>query len=166
MPSGKTHVHMELLLLPGFLIAFHALLDPRWTELLLFASAFLAGSLWLSPDLDLRANAARRRWGPLGFIWLPYAKAFRHRGISHSPLVGPLTRLLYLGLVLGAVVAALGSLGFTLPRTSQLPAGPDRWPWIRALIASGAGLYLPNVLHVLLDRAASARTRRARRAGR
>jgi uncharacterized metal-binding protein len=40
--------------------------------------------------------------------WLPYSMLFKHRGISHWPLVGTLTRLIYLGVVIVAFTLLLG----------------------------------------------------------
>ena len=70
--------------------------------------------------------------------------------MSHSLIFGPLTRLAYLGLVFAVVLLGLGSLGFALPY--EAPA----WLNERTLLILGAGLYLPNVIHVLLDRIVSA----------
>ncbi len=149
MPSGKTHAAVELFLGPFFVAGFYYLFKPSWPELLLFAGAYLLASLLLSPDLDLRHNSSRRRWGLLGFLWIFYYKIFKHRGLSHSLILGPLTRLAYLGLVFALVLVGLGALGFALPQGTPL------WLTERAWLTLGAGLYLPNILHVLLDRIVS-----------
>jgi len=150
MPSGRTHLAVELILAPGFITGFYALFHPTWGELLLFGGTYVFSSLLLSPDLDLRKNLARRRWGPLGFIWAPYSRIFKHRGISHNLVLGPLTRLIYLGAVFGVVLVGLSYLGLALPQGVPLTIEP------RTLAVLGAGLYLPNLLHVLLDRLVSA----------
>jgi uncharacterized metal-binding protein len=111
MPSGKTHLRIELFLLPLcvallFAAQHYQLIAISWEETAIFAGAYLFSSLMLSPDLDLRHNRSRRRWGPLGFLWLPYTKIFKHRGVSHSLIFGTLTRLGYLGLI--ALLIALG----------------------------------------------------------
>jgi uncharacterized metal-binding protein len=150
MPSGKTHTAVELLLGPGLAAGYYALLHPGVPELAVFSGAYLFSSLLLSPDLDLHKNLARRRWGPLGFIWAPYSKLFKHRGISHSLVLGPLTRLVYLGIGFGAVLLGLSYVGLALPPELPVTVGQQ------TLLALGAGLYLPNVLHVLLDKIVSA----------
>lgn len=150
MPSGKTHTRFELVLGPGFVGGFYYFFRPTWAELVLFALAYVAASLWLSPDLDLKANSARRRWGPLGFIWGPYTRMFKHRGMSHSLVVGPLTRLIYLAMIVSLVLVGLSYVGLALPREAPIQLEE------RTFIVLGAGLYLPNVLHVLLDRIVSA----------
>jgi uncharacterized metal-binding protein len=111
MPSGKTHLRIELFVLPLcvallFAAQHYQLIAVSWEEMAIFAGAYLFSSLMLSPDLDLRHNRSRRRWGPLGFLWIPYTKIFKHRGVSHSLIFGTLTRLGYLGLI--ALLIALG----------------------------------------------------------
>jgi len=148
MPSGRTHTAFELIVGPGILAGFYLLLRPSWGEVAIFGGAYLLSSLLLSPDLDLEKNISRRRWGPLGFIWTPYSKVFKHRGISHSLIWGPITRLIYLGVVFVLVLWGLSYVGFALPQDSIEIDG-------RTLLIIGVGLYLPNALHVLLDRLVS-----------
>lgn len=83
-----------------------------------------------------------RRWGRLAFLWWPYAKLFRHRGISHHVLWGPLTRLLYLTVVAGGVAAGVGALIGRPLSLGRLPI--DGWAVL-------AGVYVPNVAHVMVD---------------
>jgi uncharacterized metal-binding protein len=149
MPSGRTHTAFELLIAPGFAAGLYVLFEPSLGEVALFGGTYLLSSLFLSPDLDLHKNLARRRWGPLGFIWTPYSKIFKHRGLSHSLLLGPITRLIYLGVVFGLVLWGLSHVGLAPPQGSPKLGE-------RTLFIVGAGLYLPNVLHVLLDRLVSA----------
>lgn len=144
MPSGETHLKLELILLPGFLVAFY-LLNPNLNleSLLLFGGTYLLSSLLLSPDLDLRVNKSRRRWGPLRFIWFPYTKIFKHRGLSHSLLFGPFTRLAYLAVIIALLLFFLSFLGISMPKLS---------PSYESLIVMAIGLCLPNAIHVLIDR--------------
>ena len=167
MPSGKTHLRIELFLLPLVLLAFcywvFPLLEPRyqWQAFSLFGGAYLVSSLLLSPDLDLRHNSARNNWGVLGFVWIPYTKIFKHRGLSHSLILGTLTRLAYL-LAVGAVIALAVWVAlryffrreFTIP---ELPVDAYGYFWVAIFIG---GLWLPNVIHILVDRVHSAVKRR------
>lgn len=150
MPSGTTHQRTEMIALPALVggAIYGDLLTPA--EIAIFTGAYVFSSLLLSPDLDLKVNSARRRWGPLGFIWAPYARAFKHRQTSHDLVIGPLTRLAHLAIVFGLVAVGLSSIGLTLPTTA--PA----WVTPQAIGVLIAGLYVPNVLHVLLDRLVSA----------
>jgi uncharacterized metal-binding protein len=146
LPSGKTHTQFELVVLPILAGACYYFLKPDWTELALFASAYLMTSLFLSPDLDLHKNSTRRRWGVLGFIWAPYSTFFKHRGLSHSLIIGPLTRLIYLSIVVGLILYGLTVAGVTLPKE------PLSWLSEDLLFVLAAGIYLSNIMHVLLDR--------------
>ena len=103
MPSGKVHNAINTLSLlalsGGYSYAYSShlfKLEPG--AVLTFAAAFVAGTFLLSPDLDLAEQhvSIKNNWGWLGFLWVPYGWVFSHRGISHSWIVGPLTRLVYL----------------------------------------------------------------------
>lgn len=142
VPSGKAHLVWELSTLPGW-VALGGALGVTREQLVLFSLTYVGASLLLSPDLDLQRSAPARRWGVARFMWAPYAAVFRHRGISHSPLLGPLTRLIYLALVGGAVWVILHLVGdVRFPRT--IPTG--------SVLSVLGGVYLPHVLHVVLDR--------------
>lgn len=160
MPSGRTHLRIELFLLPVFVTLFYLFVDASGAAVVLFAGAYLCSSLWLSPDLDLRQNETRRRWGLLGFVWMPYTKIFKHRGVSHSLLFGTLTRLGYLGLL--AVLIAWGLSYFNLWSIPVAQLASTRLDlWLVGILL--AGLWLPNMLHASVDYLDSALPRRRRR---
>lgn len=145
MPRGKVHLALELGTLPLW-VALGATLELGRASLVFFAGAYVTGSLFLSPDLDLTRSDAARRWRRARFLWRPYAALFRHRGVSHSPFVGPLTRLLYLGAIGAAVWAILHVLiRIPLPRSVALHSA------LPVLV----GVFAPQLLHVALDRIAT-----------
>jgi len=149
MPSGRVHLALELGLLPGW-VAAGAWLGVAERTLTAFALSYTCASLLLSPDLDLARSAPARRWGPLRPLWAPYALLFRHRGLSHSLLLGPLTRLLYLGGLAALALLALHHLaGVPLPQ--RVPG------WLPGPVL--AGVYLSHFLHVGLDRLADLKRR-------
>jgi uncharacterized metal-binding protein len=98
--------------------------DPTFEFVLLFSLSFLYGATLLSPDLDLADSDPVRSWGIIQIIWRPYSRVFRHRGLSHAPVIGTLTRIVYLGgviYILGAVTQSLIGLDlqisvYDLPR--------------------------------------------------
>lgn len=143
MPSGERHLKLEMILWPLFCGGYY-FADPDFTRLTAFGLSYLASSLLLTPDLDLRNNDTRNRWGLLGFIWIPYSKVFKHRGLSHSLLFGMITRIGYLSLLAAAVFVGTYYAGVNVPTIRWTP----NWPLIAAM---AAGLYAPNVLHVLYD---------------
>ena len=113
-----------------------------------FLVSYLFSMFLLSPDLDLARSRAFRRWGILRFLWLPYARIFRHRGMSHRLILGPASRVVYLTAIAGAIGLVLSLLGVRL--------APEIPSW-RILLAIGIGLYLPNLTHILTDRIDSLR---------
>ncbi|NOZ76954.1 MAG: hydrolase [Euryarchaeota archaeon] len=140
MPGDTTHNITGILLL-GIAVYVLAGRGVGQDFLLVFVLSYLFSLLWLSPDLDVdRGSGSLRRWGPLGFLWYPYKELFRHRGISHSILLGPLTRVAYLAGMLWLALWLL-SIGVSLP-----------WPSSRHLGPLVLGLWLPDTLHCLLDR--------------
>lgn len=167
MPSGRTHLRIELFLFPVALLAFwywaFPLLEPRyqWQAFSLFGGAYLLSSLLLSPDLDLRHNSARNNWGVLGFVWIPYTKIFKHRGVSHSLIFGMLTRLAYLSLIGAVIVLAVwAAIQYILRRELAIPQWQlDAYGYYWLAIFIG-GLWGPNVIHILVDRVHSTFRRR------
>ena len=52
---------------------------------LVLSATYLFSALLLSPDLDLARSDPHNRWGYPRVCWTPYAKLFRHHGLSHNP---------------------------------------------------------------------------------
>jgi len=150
MPSGSTHLKIEGGLLFGWIALAGYLLSKGAIgadAVAAFAFAYSFSMLFLSPDLDLTTSKAFRRWGIVRWIWAPYARAFRHRRLSHHPIFGPLTRIVYLG-----AICALAGFGLflALGRPLRLAA-----PSALVLVGALLGLYVPNLTHVLADRVVS-----------
>ncbi|WP_027482067.1 metal-binding protein [Deinococcus pimensis] len=153
MPSGNTH---NLINLSTFAVLGSAALylqragsvDFSRGDALGFTVGFFVGTFLLSPDLDLAEQNvnSKRAWGFLGVLWVPYGMMFSHRGWSHSWLVGPLTRLVYLALIVGLVV---GLVRLVLPGAA-LPSLPVRLDWPVALPLL-AGYYVSQWLHLIAD---------------
>lgn len=68
-------------------------------------------------------------------LFLPYAIMFKHRGVSHWPLIGTITRVLYLGLF--AIIAYLcWNVNLVKPVLPYLPL------WFLGLVISDCGHFL------------------------
>jgi len=147
MPSGKTHLRIEAVLLAvwtvglGFLVSNDQI---AYVQGILFGGSYIFSMLFMSPDLDLAQSDAFHRWGIFRWMWLPYAWVFRHRQTSHHLFWGPLTRVVYVGIfALGAGLA----VRFGYPNAavgSHLSA--------QSVLAVSTGLYLPNLEHIVADR--------------
>jgi uncharacterized metal-binding protein len=141
MPEGKLHERFNLLLGGAFALAGTTLgLDwnhPFWSGA---AAGYLVGTLLVTPDVDHYPRYRTRPvqgWGRLGFVWVFYGLLFRHRGLSHNWLLGPLTRVVYLSPLLLLLGLLLERLGLTPP--------------LGALWGGLAGYYLSQWLHLWLD---------------
>lgn len=154
VPSGRVHNLINIaaysVLAAGVLLAARQdLLTVTPVQALNFSVAFFAGTLLLSPDLDLADGGgvdSKRRWGVLGVLWVPYGWLFRHRGLSHTWLLGPLTRLLYLGLW-GLLL--LGIVRFVWPG-APLPGLPQPVS-LKVVLPLVLGYYLSQWLHLIAD---------------
>jgi uncharacterized metal-binding protein len=154
MPSGRTHLVIEAGILSALAAAGAGLVlrGSLPTETLLaFVGGFAFSMTFLTPDLDLVHSRPMRRWGRLSILWWPYARMFRHRGVSHHMVWGPLTRMAYLTLL--AVAAAVG-IGALLGAPLSLGSPPA------SVWAILAGIYAPNVAHTVVDAVAPPRRRR------
>ena len=157
MPAGKVHLRIELglffvLMICGGIFVEQGMLSLRVVGA--FLGAYLFSSLFLSPDLDLWESRATRRWGIGRILWYPYSKLFHHRRVSHHLIFGPLTRIIYLGTF---VVLGGWSWSWVTGRSMR----PPKVAGI-VIISVILGLYLPNQIHIVVDRAWS-RIRRWKR---
>lgn len=155
MPSGRVHEAINLSVLGVACVAYIAykpslgLSEPL---ALAFAGSYLLGTFLVTPDLDLAENRVRAkgRWGVVGFFWIPYGLMFAHRGLSHTWLAGPLTRVAYMGVVgfllYGLAQALLGYLGVHLELGAHWQAPPSDVLWALVL-----GYYTSQWLHLIAD---------------
>ena len=170
MPSGSVHnvINTLSLLAIGSAAGYatqQGLVRLEAGAALAFCGSFMAGTYLLSPDLDLAEQnvSSKRNWGWLGFVWVPYGWMFSHRGLSHTWLVGPLTRLVYLALLL-IVPALLLRDPILALRLEGVTSGPVydllksvQGFWLRpqvardTLIALALGYYVSQWLHLIAD---------------
>ncbi|AFV77061.1 uncharacterized metal-binding protein [Thermus oshimai JL-2] len=153
MPSGRVHEAINLTVLGALALLGLEMQGPAFWEdprLLPFALGYLGGTFLLSPDLDLAEKGVRasRRWGVLGLLWRPYGWLFRHRGLSHTWVLGPLTRLGYLAFLLALLYGLLQGVSLLLGASWTLALPP--WPE-EALWAALFGYYLSQWLHLIAD---------------
>lgn len=97
MPSGKTHDTITWWSTPVVALSGWMLSHDLTTAVVLGASFAFSG-LMFSGDLDLK-SVQYKRWGWFRWIWIPYQKMVPHRSpLSHGPVLGLATRLVYLSL--------------------------------------------------------------------
>lgn len=93
MAKGKTHDLINLVAFPPIVYYLHP------SDFISFSTGYLIGTFFLTPDNDLYLSKPNSRWKLLKFIWFPYTKLFRHRGISHIPIYGTIIKILYLSFI-------------------------------------------------------------------
>jgi uncharacterized metal-binding protein len=101
MSSGKSHDRAIVITLAPTTVAafyylpiyFHAPTTP-----FIAISAYIMGGYWFSPDIDLRQSLPSKRLGILSILWKPYRKLSGHRGFSHAPIIGTLSRMFYIAI--------------------------------------------------------------------
>lgn len=95
MPGYKTHDKIGLAaVIP--VSATSVYIGASFYDTAVLAIGIIAGTFFLSPDLDLHSRIYRR-WGILRWIWIPYQKVIHHRSwVSHSGPISATLRILYL----------------------------------------------------------------------
>lgn len=116
MSKGLTHDKVALWSTPIAFFASNAVIHamhapgtvntPVYTGVVL--ASYTAGWVWFSPDIDLAQSLPSKRWGWLSGFWKYYRQASGHRGFSHLPIIGTLSRMLYLGFVVALIYALAG----------------------------------------------------------
>ena len=152
MASGKAHVTATVLLTPLTAAVAWQLTDGDLATTLL-ASAGCFSGIVISPDLDLGGRTISEviviKWmGALGWLWVllwaPYARVYKHRGISHVPLLGTATRVLYLALCYVIIHCVLQQF-----HAIDLLSWPQAY-W-QHLAIGVAGLSVSDIGHWVLD---------------
>jgi uncharacterized metal-binding protein len=162
VPNGRTHEAINLTFYAGLAAGYAyaksqgltAELEQLITPQIIttFSASYLVGTFLVTPDLDLAEQGVRAKsnWGLLGMLWIPYGAMFSHRGLSHTWLVGPMTRLIYMvvvALAISYVASAIAPFfGYTFSIRTQLVRNGQELA-IGALI----GYYLSQWLHLVAD---------------
>jgi uncharacterized metal-binding protein len=162
MPNGRTHEAINLTFFgglaagyayarsQGLAVELEQLVTPQ--TIATFSISYLVGTFLVTPDLDLAEQGVRAKsnWGLLGLLWIPYGSMFSHRGLSHTWLVGPMTRLIYMvivALALSYVASAVAPFfGYSFSVKTQLVKNGQE-------LAMGAliGYYVSQWLHLIAD---------------
>lgn len=94
MASGKTHDKVNSIVVISILGLGIA---TQTYELGLLSLGLAIGTIWLSPDLDLKESLPSNRFGVLKPLLAPYqALSGHHRSwISHTPVISNIIRVIY-----------------------------------------------------------------------
>lgn len=142
MPSYRTHISVNLTLgLPIGLAALKYTVSMSLIDAISFAIAFVYGTFFLHPDLDLaRQTRLFSLKGLLTFPFRFYSYLFRHRGISHAPILGTFTRVFWLA---GFISFMMYCFDWTVP---SVHLWEESCFWFAI-----AGVATADLSHILLD---------------
>lgn len=149
MSNYKAHTQFNLFFaLPLSSAALFWSLSPAPWLLSTYVASFAYGSLFMSPDMDLAYKI--KPFSLRGFFSIPflsYSMFFRHRGLSHSLLLGTFTRLLWL---LFFIFGLIYSIWHVVPNPQSLSylfmKYQDYCIW------GIGGLFAADVFHLMLDK--------------
>ncbi|MCB1110968.1 MAG: DUF2227 family putative metal-binding protein, partial [Chlamydiia bacterium] len=122
-------------------------LHPPRDLMLTFAGTFAYTTLFMSPDMDLATNIRLKSIrGVLSLPFRSYAKVFSHRGLSHHPIFGSFTRIVWL--------LAWGALAFLIVYKS-LPSQKSLLKFYKLhemfILYALGGICFADWGHLLLD---------------
>jgi uncharacterized metal-binding protein len=150
MAQYKSHVKFNLILfLPLFYFLFWKSSYPNSPEKLYFIGSFIYATLFLHPDLDLvHKTSLFSLKGLLTFPWRGYSMIFKHRGISHLPVIGTVTRILWL-------LAWISVVLFIIGKKTNLLSVLQKYEWEISYII--LGLICADIAHLFVDLVTSRR---------
>lgn len=144
MANYKTHVGFNLFLALPIVVGLGCyFVHPSEKAVIIFIVAFTYATLFMNPDLDLVHQI--KLFSLRGFLTLPfrgYSRICKHRGISHSFLLGSLTRIIWL-----SAIVCLFAFSFSLSDTVFSFYKRFKVHFIYIL----AGICLADWSHLLLD---------------
>lgn len=148
MAKYRTHVSFNLLVgypLGAFLFFFYY--SSSHFLFGLFSGSFLLSTLILNPDLDISHSVKLFSLrGLLTLPFRPYSYIFSHRGISHYPIIGTCTRIVYIGFFSFCIFLIIyGEIPTKKLITSLYEAYSTPF-WVVLI-----GLIYADLCHILLD---------------
>lgn len=147
MALYKTHVKFNVIFtFPISIFLLLYFLKPSFKETIFFSSSFLYATLFMSPDVDLaHKNSLFSLKGILTMPFRIYSLLFKHRGISHMPIVGSFTRIFFLSIFIIFIFYVFDISTFKKIDVMKIIT---KNPYIHFCIA---GIILSDLSHLLLD---------------
>lgn len=147
MAQYKTHAKFNLFLaLPLLIFILFRFVHSSYLHISVFSFCFAYSTLFMNPDLDLSNQI--KLFSLRGFFSLPfrfYSYFFKHRGISHTPIIGSLTRIIWLFAFL-AIFFYLIHLPFDSKGIFHF-----YHHYQKELLFGLAGIFIADFFHLLLD---------------
>ncbi|ABE51616.1 metal-binding protein [Methanococcoides burtonii] len=146
MPGGKTHDTINIAVLIIILAGIFYLIMGNLSEMAaryldiytisVLSLSYIFATFFLSPDLDIESKPYKR-WKMFRILWWPYKVIFKHRGLSHNPIIGPLSIVINLALIVALLLLFMGV---------ELHQGHSRY-----IIAATTGMILSMEIHIISD---------------
>jgi uncharacterized metal-binding protein len=149
MPKYSTHATFNLTLsFPLILAGLYIYIHPTNLQLAVFSLAFIYTTLFMHPDMDVAHKIKKSSLrGILSLPFIGYAKIFKHRGISHTLMLGSLTRILWLSIFI-LIVSYVGNLCFFTKKSLVLYCILYQQELLYGLI----GIFTADASHLFLDK--------------
>ncbi len=149
MPKYSTHTTFNLSLsFPLILTGLYLYIHPTNSQLGIFSIAFIYTTLFMNPDMDVAHKIKRSSLrGVLSLPFIGYAKVFKHRGISHTLILGSITRVLWLCTVAFFICYGLNLCFFT--KQSLIHYCMD---YKKELLYGLIGIFSADASHLILDK--------------
>ena len=107
--SGRTHTIVNVSAIGVAVPLLYYYCEFCLDDVLVGAGCALFGTIFLSPDLDLKQSKSSQAWGWFSWIWYVYNRCFSHRKLSHFFILGTVSRVIYLFLA-AILISTLASL--------------------------------------------------------
>lgn len=159
MASGKTHDKINLVT-GGFFSGVVFVYTLSLELFFCFIIGWLFATLIFGPDTDIMP---KKRAGVLRYFLYPYSLFFKHRGLSHSLLLGTLTRIVYGIFALFCLIQVLYRFDYLemdgssfLNMTLQFLKGFDlnQMPY-KMVSLLFLGMFGADLCHIFVDRISS-----------
>lgn len=179
MPNGK--VHLKISLITGATLLTSATLGLQDVNLIIGTAG---GTLWASlitPDLDvdngnitiakIRQHLGRPAAGIYRAITYPYAKMAKHRGASHTPILGTFWRIIYFYCIISLLIIAWEFMAHGASSFKGYEDFLPIWPWtdeesVKIYVAFFCSACIIDLAHIIADWSTTAFKRWQRRQGR
>ncbi len=116
LAKGSTHDKLNLItgaVLTGIMVGT----SFQWQRTVPFAFGWLLATFVLTPDLDI---GPKNRKSVVSILLYPYSVLFKHRGISHSFILGTITRIIYVYVIFIIISALLAYFSIIKDETNYL----------------------------------------------
>ena len=142
MPSFVNHRRFNYIVFIVLSLILYKFDMFNWIIMATIAIGVLIGTEFITPDLDTVSTVS----GRMGVLWWPYRLFRKHRGISHSIVLGFIERITYLFVLISIGIALISWDSYIKFLKFLID------PAVIALVGTVLfGIMIANGLHIVLD---------------